>query len=349
VRALLPALLLPLLLAGCGALPSRSAPEVPTEARVTALLERQDFLGARNLLEPVSQGPQATAARRQLERVVKAERAYEKATLAELDKLIKAAEWNAAEDLLATARGRIPSSAALALADEELRRARRYVIEHLEARRLLVEFRYLREQVALNREAAQLDTPGPFASWSARRVEQRLGELAAELETHAGVMAARGRTQLAREMRQAARDPAVATAGAARSGAGRAAPPRATLSPNEAAERRREVARAVQQGNAALEAGDLRLALLRAYQATAQDPADPEAAALLTAAEQALASEVERLDNQAQRLYRRGQVAEARGVWLELLELDPDNPSAQAAIQRAERVLGNLERLRDER
>jgi hypothetical protein len=348
VRTLLPLLLL-LPLAGCGALPSRTAPEVPPEARVTALLERQDFVGARQLLEPASRGPQASAAKRQLERVVKAERAYEKATRAELAKLIKAAQWNAAEDLLATARGRLPDSAALALADEELRHARRHVLEHLEARRLLVEFRYLREQVALNREAAQLDTPGPFASWSARRVEQRLGELAAELETRAGVMAARGRTQLAREMRQAVRAPAVATAGAARSGAGRAAPPRATLSPSEAAERRREVARAVQQGNAALEAGDLRLALLRAYQATAQDPADPEAVALLTAAEQALASEVERLDNQAQRLYRRGQVAEARGAWLELLELDPDNPSAQAAIQRAERVLGNLERLRDER
>jgi tetratricopeptide (TPR) repeat protein len=347
VRALLPLLLLSLLLAGCGALPPTS--EVPTEARVTALLERQDFLAARRLLEPASQGPQAAAAKRQLERVVKAERAYEKATLAELDKLTKAAEWNAAEDLLATARGRIPSSAALARADEGLRHARRHVIEHLEARRLLVEFRYLREQVALNREAAQLDAPGPFASWSARRVEQRLGELAAELETHAGVMEEHGRAQLAREMRQAARDPAVATVGTTRSRAGRAAPPLDTLAPIEAAERRREVARTVQQGSAALEAGDLRLALQRAYQATAQDPADPEAAALLTAAERALASEVERLDNQAQRLYRRGRVAEARGAWLELLELDPDNPSAKAAIERAERVLGNLERLREER
>lgn len=58
---------------------------------------------------------------------------------------------------------------------------------------------------------------------------------------------------------------------------------------------------------------------------------------------------MERLDNQAQRLYRRGRVDEARSAWLELLELDPDNPSAKAAIERTERVLGNLERLREER
>jgi tetratricopeptide (TPR) repeat protein len=58
-------------------------------------------------------------------------------------------------------------------------------------------------------------------------------------------------------------------------------------------------------------------------------------------------SRITKLHKEASRLYRSGQIAEARSTWQQILALDPDNHTAVEKIARADKVLKKLQYLQD--
>jgi len=118
----------------------------------------------------------------------------------------------------------------------------------------------------------------------------------------------------------------------------RAAPP---PDPRELADRALAAARE------ALLRGDLRLAQSHAGRAARHAPEDAEITGLRQLIDDRITSQVELLDEAARREYVEGHYEEAEGTWRKALELEPENPQIQQQLERVERVLENLRRLRD--
>jgi tetratricopeptide (TPR) repeat protein len=78
------------------------------------------------------------------------------------------------------------------------------------------------------------------------------------------------------------------------------------------------------------------------------DPDNPFARALHDRLRGEVTRQTRRLGEEADRLYAEGRIAEAAQAWERSLELDADQPAIRERLERARRVLENLERLRDE-
>jgi tetratricopeptide (TPR) repeat protein len=77
-----------------------------------------------------------------------------------------------------------------------------------------------------------------------------------------------------------------------------------------------------------------------------EDPRNAAAKKLLRRAERRLKSYVENLLAAGDRLYREGEIEGAKATWHAVLSLDPQEQRAREKIERAQRVLDNLENLR---
>jgi len=77
-----------------------------------------------------------------------------------------------------------------------------------------------------------------------------------------------------------------------------------------------------------------------------EDIKNENAKALLTDVESRLKSYLENLLTAGDRLYREGEIEGARATWRAALTLDPQDERAREKIERAQRVLDNLENLR---
>ena len=67
---------------------------------------------------------------------------------------------------------------------------------------------------------------------------------------------------------------------------------------------------------------------------------------MLSNVESRLKSYLENLLNAGDRLYREGEIEGAKATWRAALTPDPQDPRAREKIERAQRVLDNLENLR---
>ena len=77
-----------------------------------------------------------------------------------------------------------------------------------------------------------------------------------------------------------------------------------------------------------------------------EDPRHAEAIKLLRSVETRLKSYIENLLAAGDRLYREGEIEGAKATWRAVLSLDPQEQRAREKIDRAQRVLDNLENLR---
>lgn len=77
-----------------------------------------------------------------------------------------------------------------------------------------------------------------------------------------------------------------------------------------------------------------------------EDPRNSQAKALLHEVETRLKSYLEKLIAAGDRLYREGEIEGARATWRAALALDPQDQRARDKMERAQRVLDNLENLR---
>ncbi len=81
-------------------------------------------------------------------------------------------------------------------------------------------------------------------------------------------------------------------------------------------------------------------------QVLTEEPANPQAKRLLAQLESRLESHLEHLLKSGDKLYQEGEIEGALGIWKAALRLDPENPLVKEKIERATRVLENLEDLR---
>ncbi len=77
-----------------------------------------------------------------------------------------------------------------------------------------------------------------------------------------------------------------------------------------------------------------------------EDPRNDTAKRLLRDVETRLQNYIENLLAAGDRLYREGEIEGAKATWRAALSLDPQDPRAREKIERAQRVLDNLENLR---
>jgi tetratricopeptide (TPR) repeat protein len=77
-----------------------------------------------------------------------------------------------------------------------------------------------------------------------------------------------------------------------------------------------------------------------------EQPDNLQAAQLLSQLEDRLQGHLENLLNTGDKLYQEGEIEGARDIWEAALRLDPENTLAKEKLERAERVLENLENLR---
>lgn len=77
-----------------------------------------------------------------------------------------------------------------------------------------------------------------------------------------------------------------------------------------------------------------------------EDPRHSEAKKLLRNVESRLKNYIENLLAAGDRLYREGEIEGAKATWRAVLSLDPQEQRAREKIERAQRVLDNLENLR---
>jgi tetratricopeptide (TPR) repeat protein len=77
-----------------------------------------------------------------------------------------------------------------------------------------------------------------------------------------------------------------------------------------------------------------------------EHPRNSEAKKLLRNAESRLKRYIENLLSAGDRLYREGEIEGAKATWRAALSIDPQDPRAREKIERAQRVLDNLENLR---
>jgi predicted Zn-dependent protease len=77
-----------------------------------------------------------------------------------------------------------------------------------------------------------------------------------------------------------------------------------------------------------------------------EDPRHAGAKKLLRKVDSRLKSYIENLLAAGDRLYREGEIEGAKATWRAVLSLDPQEQRAREKIERAQRVLDNLESLR---
>jgi tetratricopeptide (TPR) repeat protein len=77
-----------------------------------------------------------------------------------------------------------------------------------------------------------------------------------------------------------------------------------------------------------------------------EQPDNPDAKKLLSQLERHLQSHLDNLLKRGDKLYQQGEIEGAQNIWEAALRLDPENPLAKEKLERAKRVLENLENLR---
>lgn len=104
----------------------------------------------------------------------------------------------------------------------------------------------------------------------------------------------------------------------------------------------------LEEAREALARDDLLTARDALAAANAIDSGDPALAQLRANYQPRQEARVEQLITEGNSLYRRGLFHQARDLWREVVTLDPGNTLAQARLDRAERVIEKLERLRSQ-
>ncbi len=104
----------------------------------------------------------------------------------------------------------------------------------------------------------------------------------------------------------------------------------------------------LRDANVALAKGDLETARRSAVAATEIDPYHPELLTTKSEIQRQITQRTDLLISEGSSLYRRGEFHAAQKRWAEAVRLDPENTLARARLERAERVIDKLERLRQQ-
>lgn len=313
-------------------------------------LAEHDYNGARQWLDDqAGEGADTRSGERLLEQHI---HSFEQSTLSQVSRLEKSGDWNEALIMLNAALEKLPHSAvllaerkrALALRDPALQRS----IES----ELLTRSEYLAKSLAVleNRRRIRSPTLSESVHKTRLRVEQReISSLLLSCATNAIKREDYDHAEKCLRAAKAGGDPAEARqlreklAAAKLNGGNSAKEQRTRL-----ARQKETITKYRQRLHAALGKGDLTTARDIIRKLMLIEGHTPEYTALRNAIQAATSARIAELHDSANAYYRDSEVALARKQWQEILDLDPQNEQARTNIERADRVLKNLETLQKE-
>ncbi|MFO7593093.1 MAG: hypothetical protein R6X15_03480 [Pseudomonadota bacterium] len=274
-------------------------------------------------------------------------------------KLLDEGKWAQALDSYDEALRRLPESVVLKDGLAKLHRRQAKELGRLELERLMYHGAWLKQTLPTYRDIARVDPRSSSARRRLERMQEEAEEIADELALHGNRALANNNLDKAADLLNLAADLSPAPAiqeslkklNQQRSSADKQAQiqRKRELQQKRTAERRRQ--EKVERLRAAFDRdfGQNNFTTARKHlQALAS-------AGMPTAHYRALQRKFDRaLDNEASRLfeigvnaYSRAQYAKAAGYWRQALELKPDNKQAKEHLERAERVLEKLKKLKE--
>lgn len=287
---------------------------------------------------------------------------FEQQTLAEATTRQDEGDWRGALNVLDDALQRYPESKTLQDARKEFRTRQEQQLASLDADLMLARANWLLEQKNILVKKRSLGgTLSRSESGQLASIDQELGKLQPPLVLQGEKALKSGKLTLAKRClslaEQIEKDESTRRLHAAVNKANRQHASRAKARQRKAQEREREaLARKshaefqAHLGSAreSLAKGDLVSARHSVTAAAAIDEEHPELKVVSRELRTQITARTDRLINEGSSLYRRGEFQEAQKLWAEAVRLDPDNTLAKARLERAERVVDKLNRLRQE-
>lgn len=277
---------------------------------------------------------------------------YENATLALVRDQADDEAFGAALSQLRVARHNYPQSAALATEEQRLLPLQQHALHELNDRLLIVRTQHLFDELSLQKRLARIDPDFPAARL--RDIHARLNRAAGELlECGQRAMQA-GKLQRAEQcltFAQRIQDTQIARTALASLEQRQSERKKITRTRQQRSQdklRRQQLEQFLTSANQALARDDLPTARQALSDALAIDSDNSDAIALRATIDSAINARVEVALRKGNQLYRSGNIEQAQRVWNEGLQLDPDHPQLRANVERAARVLQNLQSIKQQ-
>lgn len=293
-----------------------------------------------------------------------AQKIFEDKTLAAAQRYRDAGQWFQAQTVIDQSLQQAPTSGRLLNAKAEIEQERGRKLNINDCRLGAARARYLADKSDLLKQRAPLEAKDYLQDWLSRRERNELDQLGEQLRECAEQALKAERLELAEETVNAAgraRGDDFIASQRAELEKRQKPPPQAAPAPAppppQAAKRPAPVREApaenpqkkIRQLRVALQSAMTRGNLKQAKTALSElrrlEGDTPQLKDLGQSIDEAIAAYIAELNERASIHYRDRQIEQARDLWQEILELDPNNAQARTNLERAERVLKKLEEL----
>lgn len=336
---------------GCASMLTR---ERVTAQYVDQLVAVEEYGVALDILHGVPEThPQYAALHKKLQQVTARAANYERMMLNHAEEKREEGNWSDAFRVLDIGLDKFPSSVVLKRGWEELLRKQAQRMQELEAEILIAKGRWLAEEVPLREELARVAPKDLRATWKLWSIRNARHRTAQEL-FNCGKQAMSGdNLELAMNCLTLAErlDPSPIitweVAKLRREIAEREEETQREIRRAEEEKLRQEARRLARLAEQAMERGEFQTAREILSELVEIDADNPEVRKLQQQLNKTVSTRVATMLERGTMLYREGKIEEAKEMWEEVLQLDPSHGQAQARVERANRILEKLRRLRE--
>lgn len=355
MRSLSSLLILLLVVANMVACATMVTPDRVTVQDIDHLVAVDEYGVALDVLQRVPEThPEYSALRKKLHDVEIDAANYETQILDHAQRKMEEGDWSGALRDVDLGLDKFPSSVALKEGREELLRKQALRIQELQTEMLIAEGKWLAEEAPLREELARVDPKNLGVRWKLRSTRRARERTARKLYDCGKQAINDGGFELAKECLTLAErlDPPPAikeeVVQLRWEIARREEKAKLEIRRARAEKRRQEVRRLTRLAKQAMERGEFQTARQNLSELIGTDPANAEAQELSQQLNKTVSAKVAPMLERGTILYREGKIEEAKKVWVEVLELDPSHGEAQARVERANRVLEKLRRLKEQ-
>lgn len=341
-----------LLLAGCSTLTLNRAGGAGS---VDALVAQQRYGLALARLEQLRAAhPKDPKLAKKHKQVLHQAYRFEQRTIRAAREQQKQGDWGGALKVLDTALTRFPESTVLQETRTALKAEQKKRLRELDVNLAIARAGWLLEQRHVLTERKDLAAGHWTDRWTLDRIDAELKRLQPALVEHGLAELKRGNLDSADQAlqraaqikRNAALDHALSALGKARRERARRSEQSAHRAQAERIRRRQQAL--LTQARRQLDAHSLIAARRSLAAAHKLDADNPQLGTLETELADVVKARVAKLVADGNTLYRRGKFSEARSLWQQAVTLDPGNTLARARLERADRVIRKLDKLRQE-
>lgn len=318
------------------------------DAYLDRLIRNQEYATAMDVLDNSHQVDDSPSLKAKQAQVLALIADYEKTFSQQTNALLRQGKWSELETLIEQAEHSIHGSAYIKKAKQRLVAKKNAARQELEFKRAIAEGKWLLQSLSLDESIYEVS---PYDSAVKSRLRygkfraRELTEILSDLGVAASEQEQFGRAQQAFALASSLL-PVLNDDPASRKISERVALEKQRLETKQATQTERRFVKLLDAIKAAQDSPDLekRLALVRQAEKLNRD--DPRLATLRGPLDQEVDQAIADYQEQGNTKYSQGKYAQAIADWQRVLALDPNNELAMSNIARAERVLGNLEKLR---